>query len=414
MKTGKKGEYILRITEAIKKEVLRLWLSGYTYREITEKTGASAGTIGDVLKDARSIIPSLDTLRENNILVKRLSEEKGEDFVEAAKRLIALEEQTGKTSEALLTEFEGLSSRILERKKKIEQLNQEAKTLNEEIQLIKDTFSKQGLEFSEGLNLLKDIRDLKAELADVKIEIGEEKAGLAILQRGVKSKMEIAEKELVRVKKVSSRFKTSNDQFRTENKNLIMMNKDLEKRFSYNYELVQKGWQAIDDLEGNKEKLTTEHKQLQEKHKDQIKLLEQRCRELQQAVEGGEHILRDLETAKKQKDSLEKEYEGRKEALEKECEGRKVSIEKEYEYAEKRAKKIIKDAVVKNKDLKAKNEVLKAENELLKDFGRPLLNELRAERKKREAMGEKQEMEAASGTSILDRLPSENPLVDSS
>jgi len=183
------------IPESTKEKAFALWLAGNGYNTVTKKTEISQGSLNKILEAKRASIPGLDNLRKNNVLVLRLSEEKGKDFVDAAKRLLSLEEKTGKPCEELVKEFEGLVSRVLERKKEIKQLNNEKKDLKQDTEKIKATFSAQNLSFDEGLKLVTGIENLKDET-----ELWTNSLDAS------KSDFEEAEKELIRVKNISSRF----------------------------------------------------------------------------------------------------------------------------------------------------------------------------------------------------------------
>jgi len=149
----------------VKARALRLWLSGLTYRVINEKTGVSLGAMNELVNEARRKEPSLDELRELNVMLRkgdssvvdairgvktlnrvnelgvsldglesfiklseRISSERGvepERFIEASIRLTGLEAKTGKSYEEVVKDFE-------ERMKRIEDLEARAKGVQEE------------------------------------------------------------------------------------------------------------------------------------------------------------------------------------------------------------------------------------------------------------------------------------------
>jgi len=156
-----------KIPRAVKDQAFRLWLQGCSYREIHDKTGMSLGAINQMVAEARRKIPSIEELRQLNIMLRksdlsaydavrgarlldmlnergvgldrlhsyielsgRMSSERGveaERFIEASLKLMGLEAKTGKSYEEVVKDFE-------ERMKRIEGLEAKAKDVQREIQ----------------------------------------------------------------------------------------------------------------------------------------------------------------------------------------------------------------------------------------------------------------------------------------
>jgi hypothetical protein len=156
-----------KIPTATKDAALKLWLEGYAYRQIHSRTGMSLGAINQMVGEARAKIPSLEELRQLNIVLSKsgasvydavrgskllevlnqfgvgldtlhayielcgkISAERGieaESFVEAGMRLISLEAKTGKSYEQVLKDFE-------EKQKQVEGLGTRAKNAQRQIQ----------------------------------------------------------------------------------------------------------------------------------------------------------------------------------------------------------------------------------------------------------------------------------------
>jgi uncharacterized protein YeeX (DUF496 family) len=155
-----------RIPERTKRDALRLWLEGCTFRSICSKQGVSLGAMHDIVEEARRRAPDIEDLRQLNIalresgvalidvvrgcpILRRLDElgvgvdqlskyvefsekivsEKGagsEAFVDSALRLLDLEQDTGKTHREILAEYE-------ERRSEIQRLDGERASLANEV-----------------------------------------------------------------------------------------------------------------------------------------------------------------------------------------------------------------------------------------------------------------------------------------
>jgi chromosome segregation ATPase len=215
-----------KIPKDIEKKVFKLWLEGHTYREISPKCGGvSLATISKVVEDARKRASDIDELRQLNVtlrkggssvydairggkvldglnnfgvsldhlesyirLTERISLEKdvgSEKFVGSSMNLISLEQQTGKTYGEVIKDFEQKLAKIAElesnyemnktrlegsfqklkakMKREIEGLEQEIKRLKKEEGEIKGFLEAQGLSWNEGIQILKDVKDLRDE-----------------------------------------------------------------------------------------------------------------------------------------------------------------------------------------------------------------------------------------------------------
>jgi chromosome segregation ATPase len=156
----------------VKARALSLWLNGLTYRLINEKTGVSLGAMNELVNEAKRKEPSLDELRELNVMLKksdssvvdairgaktlnrvnellvsldglesfiklseRISSERGveaERFIEASVRIMGLEAKTGKSYEEVVKDFE-------ERTKRVKDLVVRAKSVQEENRKLGET-----------------------------------------------------------------------------------------------------------------------------------------------------------------------------------------------------------------------------------------------------------------------------------
>jgi len=54
-----------------RKEDLRLWLSGHTYRQVYEDLGISLGAVSKIVEEARTSTPDLEELRRLNTILKK-------------------------------------------------------------------------------------------------------------------------------------------------------------------------------------------------------------------------------------------------------------------------------------------------------------------------------------------------------
>lgn len=228
-----------KISREVENKIFKLWLEGYTYREISPKCGgASLATISKVIDIARKRAPDIDELRQLNITLKgsdrsvydairgsklleeinslnisldklasytvlagRISSEKGVDaktFVDSAIRLIRLEAETGKAYgdvikdfEEKLSETEKLEAKMVrleaEYKEKRSTREGEIEKLNREKALIKSLLEAQGLGWDEGIQILKDTKDLREENASVKDEIAKHAINLSNWEKDAKN-----------------------------------------------------------------------------------------------------------------------------------------------------------------------------------------------------------------------------------
>jgi chromosome segregation ATPase len=143
------------IPDQVKQGVLTLWLNGSTYREIGAQTGLAIASISNIIADYRKRAPDLEDLRRLRSdlseakatlgetmrgarLLKRLDEldlerddlsaclkfvstagKRVSELASAGSRLLTLEQQTGKTYDGIVLEFEakakaeaGMSTRV--------------------------------------------------------------------------------------------------------------------------------------------------------------------------------------------------------------------------------------------------------------------------------------------------------------
>ena len=139
-------DHIVRpIPDPVKQRVLTLWLNGSTYREIGAQTGLAIASISNIIADYRKRMPDLEDLRRLRSdlkeakatlgeamrgarLLKRLDEldferedlsaclkfvstagKRVSELASAGSRLLTLEQQTGKTYDRIVVEFEAKS-----------------------------------------------------------------------------------------------------------------------------------------------------------------------------------------------------------------------------------------------------------------------------------------------------------------
>jgi len=228
-----------KISREVENKIFRLWLGGYTYREISLKCGGvSLATISKVIELARKRAPDIDELRDLNVALKkgdrsvydavrggilldkvnqlgvgledledyvktaeRISsgkEVEAERFVESAVGLIRLEAETGKAYGDVIKDFEEKLSETKKLEAKMVRLEAEYKEkrstregeiekLNREKALIKSLLEAQGLGWDEGIQILKDTKDLREEKASVKDEIAKHAINLSNWEKDAKN-----------------------------------------------------------------------------------------------------------------------------------------------------------------------------------------------------------------------------------
>jgi len=160
------------ISRAIKDRAFKLWLQGYAYRDIRDRTGMSLGATNQMVAEAKGRVPDVEELRQLNIMLRKsdasfydavrgaklldmlnrhgvsletlpsyiqlsekISSERGveaEGFIEASIRLTGLEAKTGKSYEEVVKDFE-------ERMKRIEDLETREKSVQEENRKLVET-----------------------------------------------------------------------------------------------------------------------------------------------------------------------------------------------------------------------------------------------------------------------------------
>lgn len=410
-----------KIPGATKERAFRLWLQGFSYRKIVDETGMSLGAINQLVEDARKRIPNLDELRELNVVLKndgssiydairggklleemnelnvdldelegynilagRISSEKNveaKNFVCSSMRFIGLEKQTGKTYEELVKDFVGFSSKIIEHKETIRQLKKKVKGLNQECSLIKETFSAQGLDWAEGLKLVKGVKDLRAEAELMSNSLD-----------ALRFDMEEEEKKLGNVKGTGIHLKSS---IKTLKREVDALRRKYTFYSTWMQYEAPRIWRCQTDLEDLTNELRNKRiheqtilKQLQEENRameERDALLEQRYVELSTTV-------KDLEA---RRGSLERECVNMVDAAKKRRDKLDAAGQRRLENAKEKAEEILKDGEAKRdrvlasvkgerEKLHKQVEILKAENALLKVAGEPILKQLREERKRLE------------------------------
>jgi len=82
---------VRQVPESTKEEVLRLWLSGLTYRAISAKTGLSLGVISKIIDECRQKTADIEELRKLSIALKQ-AKASVDDSLRAARFLGSLDE----------------------------------------------------------------------------------------------------------------------------------------------------------------------------------------------------------------------------------------------------------------------------------------------------------------------------------
>ncbi len=335
---------------------------------------------GKLLEEINLLNISLDELANYNALAKRISDEKGAQTFDAAMKLIVLEKKTKKPCEILIKEFEALSLRIDAEKGSMDALIIEHKDLEQKISSIKDVFSAQGLTWKEGLTIVKNVKDLKSEVELLTNTLG-----------AFQFDVEEAEKKIADIENKRGQLKASINAF--EKANIELRKKHTFYSTWMQYEAPQI-WQHQTELENNMKKLKTQLEQLNE---EKVSMDEQKKIFGQQELKLSKNIT-DLEFLK---EDLTKKCEDMVATAKSQKAAFDVAGQESLENAKERAKgivmaaedkkiKILAGITAEKDELQKKAEILKAENELLEGAGSLILNELRAEREKIEAIqGEK-------------------------
>jgi len=367
-----------KIPEKVKEKALNMWLQGRSYREIKKKLGVSIGAISDIVAEARKQTPDLLELRKINVMVmeeggvsvydavrggrlldqvnqlgvslerlgefvelaNRVASEKeveSSEFVDSAVRLLRLEAKTGKNYKEVINDFEG---KLSEAKK----LEAEIGALKDEAEGIKARFGSQGLDWNDGIALLRGISDLRVEKRVVTDKL-----------TALKTELKEEEKELHATKRTTSRQRARIRE---------LGRKIREQLKTYNYysnwlhykipEIVR----YQDELEEHTEKAEMKLRQLQEKVQgadDRVNQLERRERDLSMNI-------KNLEVAKEKTEKacqkIIDDAEIKRKAIEKNC-------EQMVGDSRKRGEKIVKDAEEEKRRILAEAEESRKEKERL-------------------------------------------------
>lgn len=166
----------------VKARALRLWVSGLTYRAVSQKTGVSLGAMNELVNEARKKTPEIDELRQLNLVLQKSNvpvtdairacsilprlDELGiginelAQYVELSKKLIAaqgvsaaelvqsalklseLEKEIGKPYHEVVREFEDKQARVKELDLKVKELDSERVKIQAELSQAKEKLSK--------------------------------------------------------------------------------------------------------------------------------------------------------------------------------------------------------------------------------------------------------------------------------
>ncbi|MGA2784393.1 MAG: hypothetical protein ABSF09_06820 [Candidatus Bathyarchaeia archaeon] len=327
--------------DSVKREVLRLWFEGATYREIAAREGLSLGVISKIIEEYRQKASDIDELRRLYTALKQASlpdalrgarflqtlDESGFDskylpqcldFIKkagegapklavAGTRLIDLERNAGKPYEQLLKEFNErikaeaeLSGRV--RGLEDRELKLRASILHlEKLTALQETIAKHNLTpnilerlISDGLNLQKlgfttqQAEILAKELAKRGLDPATASAQVAKLLQESRDLEDAKNKAEAEAKKQSLALNglTSNIESTKEELNLKKeLLQKLEESYHDRKELLQKEYQALES------KLQAEHDRKKQILEIEIQGLENKAALLKTEVE-------DLESAK--------------------------------------------------------------------------------------------------------------------
>jgi len=186
-----------------KARALRLWLSGLTYRLISEKTGVSLGTMNELVNEARKKAPDIDDLRQLNATLqksgvaladairacsvisqlhelgvginelseyvessKKLATVQGvgaAELVESAIRLSKLEKETGKPYHEVVREFENKQARVKELDLKVKELDGQRVKIQGELNQANEKLSKTLQELKHAISTKEQLQRLGLE-----------------------------------------------------------------------------------------------------------------------------------------------------------------------------------------------------------------------------------------------------------
>ena len=186
-----------------KARALRLWLSGLTYRAVTEETGVSLGAMNELVNEARKKAPDIDDLRQLNVTLqksgvaladairacsvisqlhelgvginelseyvessKKLATAQGvgaAELVESAIRLLKLEKETGKPYHEVVREFENKQARVNELDLKIKALSNERVKIQGELSQANEKLSKTLQELKHAISTKERLQRLGLE-----------------------------------------------------------------------------------------------------------------------------------------------------------------------------------------------------------------------------------------------------------
>ena len=186
-----------------RKRVIELYIRGYSYREIDEKTGVSIGSISEIINEKRKEMPDIDDLRglsialresnaslldtlrgancinkcnELNISVEKIPNcfkllenygEKAGHILEAGIRIQQLEEQFGRSYEQLTLDFDEKTEKDAQLSKRVEELSKEERKLKSslgelsDLRALKDKIEQRGLSIQRLDNFIE--KTLKLE-----------------------------------------------------------------------------------------------------------------------------------------------------------------------------------------------------------------------------------------------------------
>jgi len=165
---------VKKYSEETRRQVVKLWLEGHSYRKISEILNMSTGTISSIIAEEKEKVTDIEELRRLNIRIKKLNstvieairgekflnkmnealitfndiekcldlvsryEEKAEDVLQWGKRLKELEISKGKPYEEIVYELDENYNRLIKTKQEINEMTNKKKSLKKELEDLED------------------------------------------------------------------------------------------------------------------------------------------------------------------------------------------------------------------------------------------------------------------------------------
>ncbi|MEO0236514.1 MAG: hypothetical protein ABIM02_07340 [candidate division WOR-3 bacterium] len=249
-----------KIPENVKSEVLRLWLNGLNYRDISGKLCVSLGSISSIINEARVKSPDLDELRELNVKLKklglsvldairgtrllermeelgvglpeldsfievasRMSSERGSEFIESALRLLELEKRMGKTYDEIVKDVDGMESRVRE-------LRAEADRLRKDIEVLKVDKAKLNKDAEAMKNDIRKMVEAKDKLKKMDLDKLETLICFAENKMLMEAEVKRLREEVDKLSRVKRELEKENDRLAEKGSALFTLKAMLERK----------------------------------------------------------------------------------------------------------------------------------------------------------------------------------------